>query len=48
MRDVAGQVVRGDNDEEPLARAQAHIDRDHPELVGRVSRDDLPATAEEV
>lgn len=42
-----GQVVRGDTDEELLANAEAHVNRDHPELVGKVSRDDLLAMAEE-
>ena len=42
-----GQVVRGATDDELVANAQAHIDRDHPELVGKVSRDDLLAMAEE-
>ena len=42
-----GEVVRGESDEELLTAAQAHIDRDHPELVGNISRDDLLAMAEE-
>ena len=42
-----GEVVRGESDEELLTAAQAHIDRDHPELVGKISRDDLLAMAEE-
>lgn len=42
-----GQVVRGETDEEVVDNAEAHIARDHPELVGKVSRDDLLATAEE-
>ncbi len=41
-----GQVVRGDTDDELIANAQAHIDRDHPELVGKISREDLLAMAE--
>ena len=42
-----GQIVRGDSDDDLVANATAHIDRDHPELVGKVSRDDLLAMAEE-
>jgi predicted small metal-binding protein len=42
-----GQVVRGETDDELVAAATAHIDRDHPDLVGKVSRDDLLAMAEE-
>jgi predicted small metal-binding protein len=45
---VCGQVVRGDDDEELWQNAQAHIRDDHPELVGKVSRADLLAQAEEV
>lgn len=42
-----GQVVRGDTDDELVANAEAHIRRDHPDLVGKVSRDDLLGMAEE-
>ena len=42
-----GQVVRGETEDELLANAEAHIDRDHPELVGKVSRADLLAMAHE-
>jgi hypothetical protein len=42
-----GEVVRGDTDDELVEKAMSHIDRDHPELVGKVSRDDLLAMSEE-
>ena len=42
-----GQVVRGDTDDELLANAEEHVDRDHPELVGKISRADLLAMATE-
>ena len=42
-----GQIVRGETDDELIANAEAHIDRDHPELVGKVSRDDLLGMAVE-
>lgn len=42
-----GQVVRGETDDELVAAAEAHIERDHPELVGRMSRDDILGMAEE-
>jgi hypothetical protein len=42
-----GQVVRGADDDELVANAEAHINRDHPELVGKVSREDLLGMAEE-
>jgi hypothetical protein len=42
-----GQVVRGETDDELIAAAEEHIDGNHPELVGKVSRDDLLAMSEE-
>lgn len=42
-----GRVVRGETDEELLANARAHVDRDHPELAGKISNEDLLAMAEE-
>jgi predicted small metal-binding protein len=44
---VCGQVVRGDDDDELWERAQEHIRADHPELVGKVSREDILAQSEE-
>jgi predicted small metal-binding protein len=41
-----GQVVRGETDDELVARTEEHINRDHPELVGKLSRDDILAMAE--
>jgi predicted small metal-binding protein len=43
-----GTVLRGDSDEEVVARAEEHIQSDHPELVGKVTRDDLHGWIEEV
>ena len=42
-----GQVVRGDTDDELVANAEAHVNRDHPELVGKLTRDDILGMAEE-
>ena len=42
-----GEVVRGQDDDDLVANASAHIERHHPELVGKVSRDDLLAMSEE-
>jgi hypothetical protein len=42
-----GQVVRGETDDELVANAEEHIARDHPELAGKVSREDLLGMAEE-
>jgi hypothetical protein len=45
---VCGRVVRGDDEDDLWRNAQEHIQEDHPELVGKVSRADLLAQAEEV
>lgn len=42
-----GQVVRAESDDELVAAVGAHVERDHPELVGRMSREDILAMAEE-
>jgi predicted small metal-binding protein len=42
-----GQVVRGETDDELVANAEAHIERDHPDLVGKISREDLLGMSEE-
>jgi predicted small metal-binding protein len=42
-----GEVVRGNNDEELLAAVQVHISRDHPELVEKLSKEDILSMAEE-
>ena len=45
---VCGRVVKGEDDEDLWQKAQEHIREDHPDLVDKVSRDDLLAQAEEV
>jgi predicted small metal-binding protein len=42
-----GQVVRGETDEEIVARVEGHIASSHPDLVGKMSREDMLAMAEE-
>jgi predicted small metal-binding protein len=42
-----GQVVRGETDDELIRNAQAHINLDHPDLIGKITREDLLAMAEE-
>ena len=42
-----GQVVRGSTDDELVANAEAHVNRDHPDLVGKLTRDDILGMAEE-
>lgn len=36
-----GHVARGETNEEVLAALEAHMRRDHPELVGKYTREDL-------
>jgi len=42
-----GQTVRAETDDELVASVEAHVDQAHPELVGKLSRDDILAMAEE-
>jgi predicted small metal-binding protein len=42
-----GYVVRGETDDELIANAEAHINQDHPEMVGKVTREDLLSKAED-
>jgi predicted small metal-binding protein len=43
---VCGHVVRGESDEELLDAAEIHIRDMHPELKGKVTREDLVAMVE--
>ena len=45
---VCGKVVEGQDDNELWAKAQVHLAADHPDLVGKVSRADILAQAEEI
>ena len=42
-----GQTIRGDSDDELVAKATDHVNENHPELVGKLSRGDLLGMAEE-
>ncbi len=42
-----GYTVEGESEDEVLANAEAHVQRDHPDLVGQISRDDLVGLVEE-
>jgi predicted small metal-binding protein len=42
-----GYVVRGSSEDELVERAQRHVDESHPDLRGRISREDFLAMAEE-
>jgi predicted small metal-binding protein len=45
---VCGYVVKGEDDDELWQQAQEHLRADHPDLVGKVSREDILAQAEEI
>ena len=40
-------TLRGETDDELVANATAHIEADHPDLVGQLGRDQLLAMSEE-
>ena len=42
-----GEVIRADDEEALLAKAEQHINANHPDLAGKITRDDLLAMAEE-
>ena len=42
-----GEVVRGETDDDLVAATEAHVKRDHPDLVGKLSREDILAMSEE-
>ncbi|MEX2551375.1 MAG: hypothetical protein WD627_00010 [Actinomycetota bacterium] len=46
IRCTDGHVSRGETDDELVAAAEAHIREAHPELVGKISCEDLLAMAE--
>lgn len=42
-----GETVRAAHDEELVSLVEAHVEGNHPELVGKLSRDDILGMAEE-
>lgn len=42
-----GTTVRGDSDDELVANVEAHVQESHPDMVGKMSRDDILGQAEE-
>jgi predicted small metal-binding protein len=42
-----GEVLRADSDDELVQKVGRHVEQAHPELVGKMSRDDILAMAEE-
>jgi predicted small metal-binding protein len=45
---VCGSVVEGDDDDELWEKALQHLRDDHPDLAGKVAREDIVAQAEEI
>jgi predicted small metal-binding protein len=45
---VCGQVLEADEDDDVWRKPQGHIRTDHPDLVGKISRDDILAQAEKI
>ena len=42
-----GAVVRAETDDELVSKVEAHVTSDHPELVGKLTRDDVLGMAVE-
>jgi predicted small metal-binding protein len=42
-----GEVVRAETDDELVAKVEQHVNDAHPELVGKLSREDVLGMAEE-
>ena len=47
IRCQCGFLARGETPDDAAAQIEAHMRADHPEVVGKVSRADLLAMAEE-
>jgi hypothetical protein len=47
IRCECGFVVRGGNDEDLALNAEHHVEEHHPDLVGRISREQLLGMAED-
>ena len=41
-----GQVVRGETEQELVEQTLEHLRRDHPQLVGKVTREEIDAMIE--
>jgi hypothetical protein len=42
-----GVVIRGSDDDELAANVERHLAEAHPDLVGKISREDIVAAAKE-
>ena len=45
---VCGYVIKAESDDELWQKAQDHMRDDHPDLVGKLTREDILAQAEEI
>ena len=41
-----GQVIRADSDDELVRKVESHINQRHPDLVGKLAREDILGMAE--
>jgi hypothetical protein len=42
-----GEVVRAETEGELIGKVESHVEGNHPEMVGKLSRDDILGMAEE-
>lgn len=42
-----GRIVKAETEDEIVAKVEQHVSEDHPELVGKLSREDILAMSEE-
>ena len=42
-----GHTVRAESDDELVSGVEEHVQQEHPDMVGKMSRDDILAMAEE-
>jgi len=42
-----GEIVRAESDDELVSKVEAHVGQAHPEMVGKLAREDILAMAEE-
>ena len=43
-----GEIVRANEDDDLVRQVEGHISAKHPDLIGKLSREDILAMAEEV
>lgn len=43
-----GRVITAQTEDEIITKVEQHVSEDHPDLVGKLSRDDIVAMSEEV